>query len=137
MKTLSQAINKYDNIFIAGDFNIDVSNENDKNTSYLSDLWDTFNLKNLMTKPTCYKSLKRTIIDLILTNKPRSFQKTPVCGTSDCHKLTFTVLKSTFKNLPPKQITYRNYKNFNETKFCQDLNQELLKGEMCSHDINF
>ena len=31
---------------------------------------------------------------------------------------------------------YRSYKNFNETKFCHDLDQELLKGEMYSHDIN-
>ena len=81
-------------------------------------------------KPTCYKSLKNTIIDLILKNKPRSFQKTSICGTglSDCYKLIFTILKSTFKKLPQKRITYRNCKNFNETKFCHDLDQELLKG---------
>ena len=75
---------------------IDVSNENDKYTSFISDLRDTFNLKNVVTKPTCHKSLKDIIIDLILRNKPRSFQKTSVCETGvarDCHKLIFTVLK--------------------------------------------
>ena len=98
-KTLSQAVNKYDNILIAGDFNIDSSSVNVKNTSYFSDLWDTFNLKNPVTKPTCYKSLTGSIIDLILTNKPRSFQNTSVCetGLSGCQKLIFTILKSTFK----------------------------------------
>ena len=75
---------------------IDVSSENDKYTSFISDLRDTFNLKNFVTKPTCHKSLKDIIIDLILTNKPRSFQKTSVCETGlarDCHKLIFTILK--------------------------------------------
>ena len=57
-KSLSQIINKYDNILIEGDFNIDISKSNDENTSYLSDLRDTFNLTNLVKEPTCFKSLK-------------------------------------------------------------------------------
>ena len=54
-----------------------------------------------------------------------------VCETRliDCHKTIFMILKSTFKNLPQTQI-------FNGTKFCNDLDQELLKGEMHSHYIN-
>ena len=40
------------------------------------------------------------------------------------------------KKLPSKQIAHRSYENFNGTKFCQDLDQELLRGEMYSHDIN-
>ena len=101
-KTFSQAVNKYDNILIVGDFNIDISSVNVENASCFSDLWETFNLKNPVTKPTCYKSLKGSIIDLILTNKPRSFQNTSVCetGLSDCQKLIFAILKSTFKKLP-------------------------------------
>ena len=93
------------NILIAGDFNIGISNLNDEDTSYFTDLWDTFNFNNLVTKPTCYKSFKGSIIDLILTNK-RSFQKVSVCETwlSDC-KLVFTILKSTLIKLSPKQIT--------------------------------
>ena len=111
---------------------------NDENASYFSDLSDNFNLQNLATKPTCYKSLKGSIIDLVLTNKPRDFQRTSVfeTGLSYCHKLIFTILKSTFKKLPQKQITCRSYKNFNETDFCHDLDQELLKEEIYSHDIN-
>ena len=38
---------------MSGDFNIDILNKNDKSTSYFSDLWDTFNQKNLVKKPTC------------------------------------------------------------------------------------
>ena len=78
-KTLNQAVYKCDNILIAGDFNINISNVNDENTSYFSKLWNNFNLKDFVTKPTFCKSLKGSITDLILTNRPRSFQKTSVC----------------------------------------------------------
>ena len=130
-KPLSQDINKYDNILIAGNFNIDISNVNDEATSYFPDSWDTFNLKKPVIKSTCYKSLKSSIINLILTNKPRSCQKNSVCetGLSDCHKTIFV------KKLPPKQITNRRYKSFNKTKFCYDLDKKFLKGEKYSHDI--
>ena len=68
---------------------------------------------------------------------PRSFQKNSVCetGLPDFHKLIFIILKSTCKKLPPKQINYGTHKSFNETKTCHNLHQELLKGEMYSHDI--
>ena len=105
-----------------------------------------------MTKHTCYKSLKGSIKDLILTNRPRNIQKTSLyeTGLSDCHKPIFTILKSTFKELPPpqkkksknknkqtnKQITRRSCKDFNEIKLCYDLDQELLKGKMYNHGIN-
>ena len=51
--TFSQAVNKYNKILTAGGFNIDISNVIDENISYFSDLWDTFNLKNVVTKPSC------------------------------------------------------------------------------------
>ena len=43
-------------------------------------------------------------IDLILTNKPLYFQMTTVIGTgiSDFHKLTITMLKSSFIKQEPK-----------------------------------
>ena len=62
--------------------------------------------KTLSRNPhvTCRKFLKGSIIDLILITKARGFQKTFFyeTGLSDSHKLTFTILKSTFKKLPPK-----------------------------------
>ena len=92
---------------------IDVLNENDKYTSFISGLRENFNLKNFVTKPTSHKSLKDIIIDLILTNKPRSFQKTSVCETGlarDCHKLIFTILKFLkYFKLSLKKNTYRSY----------------------------
>ena len=64
--TLSQTVtvNKCENIFIAGDVSIDISNVTDENTSYFSDLWDTSKLKNFVAKSKCYKSVNGSIIDL-------------------------------------------------------------------------
>ena len=61
-----------------------------------------------------------------------AFHKTGIfeTGFSDHHKLILSVFRSYFIRIPPKTIEYRNCKNFNETAFIRDLDQELLKGEM-------
>ena len=56
-ETLDRAVNKYDNVFIAGDFNIDVSNKSKDFKNYLCDFIDTFSLTNLVTTKTCYKTI--------------------------------------------------------------------------------
>ena len=90
----------------------------------------TYNLSNFVKSATCFKSSKGTLLDVLLTNKPKSFQKTFVCetGLSDCHKLVTTIFRTTFIKLPPKVVKYRSYKNFDENKFCCDLDQILVKG---------
>ena len=68
----------------------------------------------------------------MLTNKPRSFQKTSIIetGLSDHHALIISLFRSHFQRLPSKHIQYRNYKSFNVDTFLHYLDQELLKGEM-------
>ena len=58
--------------------------------------------------------------------------KTFVCeiGLSDCHKLVAIIFRSTFIKLPPKVVKYRSYKNFDQNKFCYDLDQILIKGDL-------
>ena len=80
----------------------------------LKDFCNLYLLKNLMKKPTCFKNPENLkTIDLILTNRPRSFCNfdTLEIGLSDFHKLAVTVLKMFFKEQSPKVISYRNYKN--------------------------
>ena len=131
-KCLSRIVNKYDNYFVAGDLNINMLDPKCDGNNYFSDLNDTYNLTNLVKLPTCFKSSKGTLIDVLLTNKPKSFQKTFVCetGLSDHHKLVGTILRSTFVKLPPKIIKYRSYKNFDKNKFCHELDQILLRGNL-------
>ena len=69
--TVNKILSKYDNIFLAYDLNKPVSDW----SNHLSDTKNVFNLTNLVKKPTCFKSQNHTLIDLILTNRPRSFLK--------------------------------------------------------------
>ena len=63
-----------------------------------------FDLTNLIKSETCFTKLHKPLIDLFLTEKPLSFQKTHVARTSlsNCHKLIFTLLNSYFQKQPPK-----------------------------------
>ena len=60
---------QYDNFIVLGDFNAETS------STTIFEYCATYNLKNLIKEPTCFKSLEnRTSIDLILTIRPKCFQ---------------------------------------------------------------
>ena len=66
----------YDNIILLGDFNAEMSE------NAMIDFCDIYYLKNLVKDPTCFKNVEHpSCIDLILTNRPKSFQKTVVTET--------------------------------------------------------
>ena len=125
--SLSKAILKYENLLIMGDFNIDMKS---KSLGYdkLDEFCDPFNLQNLIKSETCFTKINKSLIDLFLTNTPLSFQKTHVSetGLSDYHKLITTFFKANFSRLRPKVLSYRNYKNFIESKFLNDLNKTII-----------
>ena len=73
---MSQAVNNYDNILIAGNLNIDLSECNGQNDNHFSELIDIFNLTNLVKNKTCFKAKRGSLLDVLLTNKPGCFQKT-------------------------------------------------------------
>ena len=51
-------------------------------------------------------------------------------GLSDCHKLVCSILRASFKKLPPKTIKYRDQKHFDQKKFLHDLDSKLLQGDL-------
>ena len=68
-----------------GDFNTETTE------SAMGEFMNIYNLKNLIKGPTCYKYPDKTsCIDLILTNKSRSFYSSHIIetGISDFHKMT-------------------------------------------------
>ena len=135
-KDMDTIIPNYDNIILMGDFNCDPADLE------VIEFCELFNLKNLIHEPTCFKSTTNpTCIDLILTNRKRSFQNTCIVetGLSDFHKMTLTVLKTFFKKSPPKLILYRDYKNYSNEVFRKELdfilqNYNLLN--MSNGDFN-
>ena len=60
--SLSQIANLYDYFVVMRDLNIDIS-----------DLCDTSSLQNIITGKTCFKKTTGPSIDMLLTNRPRSF----------------------------------------------------------------
>ena len=113
---------KYENFLLLGDFNSEMSE------TPMIDFCETYNLNNLINEPTCYKNPQYpSTIDLILTNRPRCFQNntTIETGLSDFHKLTITVMKSYYPKQTPLVRVYRDYKNFDQSLFENELLKEL------------
>ena len=127
-KSLDHYTQFYDNILILGDFNSEMTEEQ------MMEFSDIYNLKDLVKAPTCFKNYnKPSSIDLMLTNRYRSFLKTSVIetGLSDFHKMTVAIMKTTFRKGPPKIITYREFKNFSNELFISELLSILVH-----HDVN-
>ena len=67
---------RYENFILMWDFNTE---EQDAD---ISNFLETYNLKKLMKKPTCFKSDRPRSIDLILTNRVSTLLKHGTSGTS-------------------------------------------------------
>jgi hypothetical protein len=116
-KIMMQLAQNNFNIVILGDFNINMYNRND-----FSDCLDVNGLTNIIREATCFKGTP-SMIDLIITNKPRRFTNTISVdtGLSDFHNLICTATKFHLPALKPITFKYRSYKNFKNELFLQDL----------------
>ena len=95
----------------------------------MSNFMQLYDLKNLVKENTCFKSIENpSCVDLFLTNCCKSFQNTFATsnGISDFHKMTVTVLKTTFKKVKPKEIIYRAFRNFDRNIFTKDIESCLV-----------
>ena len=89
---------KYENIVLLGDFNACVDDK------ALQTFCKFYSLNSPIKQPTCLNNPKSPdCIDLMLTNKPCSFQTKCFMetGLSDIHRMTIFVLKMHFRKLPP------------------------------------
>ena len=102
------------------DFNIEPNNRMFKSFS------DSNNFTNLIKTNTFFKE-KGSSIDLILTNRGYSFRYASSYETGrDHHHKIYTMLNSSFINIDPKLLNYRDYNNFNLVSFKEDLSEALL-----------
>ena len=87
----------------------------------LKNFMSSFDLESLIELPTCYKSINRTCIGLILTNKKNHFMKSVAfeTGLFDHHKLITTILRKT--------ISKGNSKKKCSTEITRDLTKINLK----------
>ena len=101
-----------------GDFNVEPNDATMKNFCQI------YGCKNIVKDKTCFKNpINPTCIDLIITNRPKSFQESEVIetGLSDFHKMSLTVMKVFYNKQKPKIIQYRKYKDFSNEAFMHEL----------------
>ena len=101
--SLSEAVNKYDNLIVMDDFNIDLNKTNCIGFGKLEEFCDNFNRTNIVKSNTCFTKNNKSTIDLLLTNMPMLFQvtNTTETGLSDCYKLISSFMKSYISRLKP------------------------------------
>ena len=112
----------YESILLLDDFNACADDETMKN------LCSSYGLHKLIKQQLSYKNPENlSCIDLILTNKAKSFESTWVMetGLSDFHRMTISVLKMHFRKLPPKVIRHRDFKHFENGRFMNSLQSAL------------
>ena len=83
-----------------GDFNLIIENK------HLHELLSLFNIKSLISSPTCFQSIKPTCIDLMLTNQEDLFINSNTCevGISDHHHLVSTEIIKSLKIINLQRI---------------------------------
>ena len=127
-KNLDNYSSKYDNFILLGDFN------SEPTESAVRDFCEIYSCKNLIKDNTCFKNpSKPSCIDLIITNRPKSFQN----SMSDFHKMTLTVIKVFHKKQKPNIVTYRNYKHFSNEAFMFDVKNIIIQMTSQRNNLEF
>ena len=89
---------------------------------------DTYSFKDLIQAKTCFTKSSESLLDVILTNKPRYFFYCQSIKTdvSDVHTMVSILIRSHFARLKQIKIQYRSYKNYNEEYYIRDLSNSSL-----------
>ena len=91
-------------------------------------------------KPTYYKNPESSAcIDLIVTNCARMFQCSSIIETelSDLHKMVLLIIKTNFRKLKPKIVSYRKYRFFLNECFREDLIKVLSNNKASNDNDDF
>ena len=106
-----------------GNINCDMFKDN-----ILCDLCDIYDMKNIVTGPTCFKGETPTRLNVFLTNKPNSFCRSINIdtGISDFHNLTGIISRAHAPKCEKRVIKYRSMKHFNVEEYSRDKNYVLF-----------
>ena len=125
------------NIILTGDFNVDVSNAENKQTQILNNIYHTYGLTQILEKPTRYNKQtgKSATLDHFWLNTNELPQVESVgtfIGVSD-HLGTYLKLKKQKNQVNIKNIRFRNYKKYDINDFNEDLQQALSSSSIQQH----
>lgn len=121
-ETLLQMHLKYDSIICLGDFNLDMLKIQDTNASYLIQLADTFNLKQIVNEPTRISKTCLSILDLIFTNRFYNTDSGTIELNIADHRFVYSNIQVGVTMADThKQFTYRDFTGMNDGAFLRDL----------------
>ena len=109
-------------IYIMGDFNCNILNNETRNSKALLDFCRSFNFAQLITSPTRTTDVSKSLLGIILASNLKKVLKAKVLRSSiNDHDLVFVVLL--LKKARPKAtyITTRSIKNYNPDAFSNDV----------------
>ena len=117
---LNRCLQESSNVVIIGDLNVNFSHK----PNQLTNICDTYDLKQIVKGPTCFKSIiNPSLLDVILTSCPKSMTL-PInlpLGISDFHNYVSAATKINCPTNEPTLIPYRSMKYFKEEIYKHDL----------------
>ena len=94
----------------------------------LPNFYEIYNLRRMVKGKTYFKNLnKPSCIDLIVTNKPTSFQNSMVIETVIFTKCVIAVIKVYYSKQKATMIQHRKLKDFKNEAFINDLKALFAK----------
>ena len=108
---------------ILGDLNCDLSSRPlNQQSENLLQMINLYQLYQLIKEPTRITLTSKTLIDLVITNKPGNYLRSGVIHSriSD-HSMVYACRKTSTSNNMHKVITTRSLKKYDSHKFCEDL----------------
>nr|CAI5832166.1 unnamed protein product [Callosobruchus analis] len=117
-RTLSSLIPLYDYVLVLGDFNVNFLVDNQ-----ISHCFSSYNLHQLLLEPTRITEHSATLLDPIFLNCVDKCLKvgTVSAKTFSDHLVVYCHISMKTIKPQPKTITYRDFKNFDDNSFTEDL----------------
>ena len=101
VKALDSAFRNFNNVILLGDLNFNMLVQ--EKSAPLTELCDIFNLTNIVKEPTCFpKNSNPSLVDVILTNNPKTFNGTRICDTGPNNGIPRTLTNRIYRNKRPR-----------------------------------
>ena len=130
---------KYEHTILAGDFNVNLLNNDSYDSRVLSDsLLEPFSLSQMVTSPTRITDKSQTLIDLLLVTRPENVLFTGVCdapGISD-HCFIYCAYNIKRVKFKPYIVRRRDFRNFDRDTFYQSIELEPWENILCVDSVD-
>ena len=128
LDNIEKALSINENIILLGDLNYDYKLDQNLCNNPVYYIECLFDLTQMITSPTRVTKDSSTTIDVILTSSPNIHSKSGIIPvTLSDHYLVMTEIKATKLAQKHKTIKYRDFKEFNNEHFINDLAWKLDK----------